>query len=418
MYGLNSKVPPIFSFFYKNVVKLTHTRDRYERNRLRRGFKRLFTSDQDYYVFSRIPVNEHTQIYVDFMEPKNPYLLLVYRNRVKVNSYWTEHTDKTITGIVGINDDGRLFCNLLPNDRVFVLELKEGNWFNHYKLLGYENEYNSGEPICLPKYKPVRVRVQGDLVFIITKWDIEELKNWFKGRIERVLINHIYRSVEELCYNRLVEELLKLRVNCALRDNSVVIPCTRLDYDLWRDIYDFLRDFTAKTLNKYVSRFHLKVNNVSITEDSPFGFNETEIRVSFSFVPNDKFENLVVSHYKSLIEEILDRCMRERVDREIRVGNHIVKARAYPHQVNVRFFNFVHNRMENLNIDIDRETLITDSEVIVDHDEHKPVRVNLVKEEGCVYLINFDNTLNDEREALIRNRFTLKRLISKGLNHN
>ena len=176
MYGLNSKVPPIFSFFYKNVVKLTHTRDRYERNRLRRGFKRLFTSDQDYYVFSRIPVNEHTQIYVDFMEPKNPYLLLVYRNRVKVNSYWTEHTDKTITGIVGINDDGRLFCNLLPNDRVFVLELKEGNWFNHYKLLGYENEYNSGEPICLPKYKPVRVRVQGDLVFIITKWDIEELK--------------------------------------------------------------------------------------------------------------------------------------------------------------------------------------------------------------------------------------------------
>ena len=55
--------------------------------------------------------------------------------------------------------------------------------------------------------------------------------------------------------------------------------------------------------------------------------------------------------------------------------------------------------------------LVTDEEITIDHDEHKPRVVKFLREKGYVYIIRFDNTRVSDREALIRNRFLLNKLM-------
>jgi len=412
MAELNSQYPSIFLEFLFLIRKLQKTKSSYKKREIRRKIKRLFTSEDDYYVFSKIPINENTALYLDDRDPSNPYVLLMYWKEIKIRDYWGYEREREIriSGIVGINDDNKLFCNLLDYDEAESSIISQDR-FDHLRLLVYNFDFDQPIPINSVENEMFRFRVQGDLVFEIEKVSLDNVRDWYKTIATNFLLNRIFESVRREFIEKIAEELMKRRISCNIENNSVVLETTSIDWYKREKYCEVLRRFAKYVFDKHIKKYGVTCESVSVIGEGIFGVNTTRFIITPYLMMNDKFRDLFSEHYSNLIDEIVDRALNERTEREIRFGNHVVRALAYPNQIHVRFFNFVTDQIEDLEITLEQNTLITDDEITIDHDEHKPRAVRFLKEKDYVYVVRFDNTRVSDREALIRNRFLLNRLM-------
>lgn len=410
------KYPLIFSEFLFLVKKLQKVKSDYESSKVRGRIKRLFTSDDDYYVFSKIPINSRTVFYLDDRDPNNPYVLIMYSNVTERKSYWgyENRVENKRACIIGVNDDNKLFCNLLDYDiaesSIIVNDYENGK-FDHLRLLGYDIDYDQPIPISTVERETFRFRVQGDLIFEVEKVSLNEVRDMYKTIITNFLLNRIFESVRRLFIRRIIEELMKRRISCNIRNNSVIVETTNISYWKREDYCDILRKFAYYVHNKHIKKYGVTCESVSVIGLGIFGANVTQFTITPYLMMTNSFRDLFLEHYSNFIDEIVDRALNERTEREIRFGNHVVRALAYPSEIHVRFFNFVTDQIEDLEITLEQNMLVTDEEITIDHDEHKPRVVKFLREKGYVYIIRFDNTHVSDREALIRNRFLLNKLM-------
>ena len=87
--------------------------------------------------------------------------------------------------------------------------------------------------------------------------------------------------------------------------------------------------------------------------------------------------------------------LRERLDfveYTYERGNHIIMARALPHEVSITFYNPISERDETVTIRIPEQIIYTCEDITIIHDEHGETNVKLLGEDNKVYLIEVGET--------------------------
>ena len=420
---------PIFSEYYEGKVSLTERLglslkylkncDRKIKIMFKDKMKDYFTNDIDYKLFRRIPINGYTKVFYD-----ENYVLIVYHRVIKRRDYYgdEEEVENNKGWLIGINDDNKLFCDYLGNHVIaFPTDINNLSEFVR-GFLNYRFDYD-GSYVYVDKGL-VRIRVQGDLVFNIRKFDLEETKEFYREMCRDVLANHFINQISNFYLDKLIKKFSDDRISLINPNFSwgrieFRIPITRIkwcdEFKFRRVIYELFKVYDEEIINenydvlKYFSRY-----NPNIIIESAFGENFSEIRFR---VVVDEFEMI------GELSGVVDRLSKEFVDQlfdDIRYeeytyirGNHIIKAEILPHNVTYTFHNPIFDRVDRVNIRLAENRFITNRKVYVDHDEHKPVVVKFLNGDDVYYLIDVENIDTPNINNLVKNRIILREYIKK-----
>jgi len=367
--------------------------------------KPLFTSWVDFELLRLMPLTENTLIY-----RVGDYLILCHAPL----SRWL---------LVGINDDGKLFANWISDalkwrwDREVPKSEEELR-----RELGFDLNYD-GEPLA-PVESPVRIRVQGDLVMSFRAESLDDVKAFFAGRITEALAERVVNAEERRLMEELVRRLtreLRLSVGGELRRDSG-----------WNDIWSFevpvpylswgkrgaLREALERVVKEVWSRIPgandiVVLREVSVTHQHQFGaaLGSLVVEVALRAEPREALAE------KFGLQELAQRCVERirPVPTEVRVGNHIIRTRAYPRRISLAFENPITGNREWVDVTLVHEwmsslVLFAVDDLIIEHDEHGTRVVRVMKCEGTVYEVGFTTTDTGEHDGAIRNRIILERL--------
>jgi hypothetical protein len=367
--------------------------------------KELFTDDINYEVFRFIPLTSKTEI-----ETSDEYVLLKWRGKIPYNDYWRQNDFLFYHKIVliGINDDNKLFANLIDLDS---LENIKSN-------LGFIENYN-GEYICLPEKGVYVIRAQGDIVFSLIKIPEEEVFRFYKSDIFDQIIDRIQISLAQYFADKLLKALSDLRLSISdLRANILGISFSLLTPKLsYRDELSIKRGLGELMFNlaqeiwndsQHSDYLSFKTNYPFISVENPWGANFTEFRITLQI----EFDHqTLINHLKALYLKSIDEFLAQNlrlIEITYQRGNHIIKLKSFPTRLRFRFKNFITDRMET--IFLDRAIFITQDNIRLEHNEHGITEVKLLKEKGYFYSLQIRNTEISGRDPLLRNKIILKKL--------
>lgn len=415
-------------------------KDKRIKKRIMERIEKLFTNHLDFLVFRKIPLSKNTTIV-----KSDEYIVIAYEGRLKNNSSWRDDDYITYYKVVliGVNDDNKLFANYL-DPRLYQGVAFYGRswdeWIKEVKrFLGYDVDYNPDQYIYLryvddPRVymNPLRVRVQGDICFEIRIRKIDDVKHGYIANLKETLTAHLVRTMIRELADKILKYLSDMRLGVSdvrVNDWSIrfTILTTKLNWDdkenIKRGLKRYIKDIIYDVTNIWREKFEYLVlrkeglfesDSISVGYEDLFGVNETSINVDV-FIDFercfDKMKVEVERRYKDLFDSLFDEL--DYVDYEYQIGNHIIRCRSLPHNVSVRFYNFITERDDEVTINVDRDVLYVNSNVSLEHDEHGFTKVKLLCDEGYVYIIRVYETNIGNRDRLIRNKIILKRLIPK-----
>ncbi|RLI36322.1 hypothetical protein DRO60_05905 [Candidatus Bathyarchaeota archaeon] len=374
-------------------------------------FKSLFTSWVDFELLRLMPLTENTLIY-----RVGDYLVLCHVSLSK--------RKRTKWLLIGINDDGKLFANWVSDSLKWQWEREVPKSEEELRReLGFDYNYN-GEPLP-PVEKPVRIRVQGDLVMSFRAVSADEVRAFFTDMIISALAERIIEAEERRLMEELVRGLtreLRLSVGGELRR----------DGRGWNDIWAFevpvpylnwgkrkpLREALKRVVKEMWSRIPgandivvLREVDVSHQHESGASLGSLVVSVALRAGP------LEVVAEKFGLQELARRCVEEirPVPTEVRVGNHIIRTLAYPRRISLAFENPITGNREWVDVALVHEwmsllTLYAVDDIVIEHDEHGTRVVRVMKCEDKVYEVGFTTTDTGEHDGAIRNRIILERL--------
>jgi len=387
-----------------------------ERRKLYERAKYLFTDETHYMVFRYVPITENTEVY-DYGD----YIVLRHSYRRKVKSWWRNEEIEVERGVlIGINDDGKLFANVIEPSIVM-------SFSNIRHALGFEKDYSQGEIILLPDNMEVRLRVQGEIIFVISKRDlsevIEEYVNLARDRIRERLLD----SYGERVLRDIIRELSLLRISAsrAPREGwwprfgiTINVETTKpKSWEKAREIEEYLRKIISYVIGRVcekeplVKREHF--GGVVITHNGVFGENRYIFTIDIELLRMVIRKDLerFMKDYDEVFEQLREAL--DFINYTYERGNHIIMAKSLPHEVSITFHNPISERDETITIRMPEQIIFTCEDIVIQHDEHGETKVKLLCEDGKVYRIEVGETIISERDRLVRNRLVIEHLGKK-----
>ena len=338
----------------------------------------LFTSEADYRIFLEGMCGNPTIAY-DLDNPSNPYVLLCGVDPV----------------IIGVNEDGKLFANILEFPVTYTINNDNNRTFNHYSLLGYN--YDSRVISESGRY-----RVQGDLVLevAVEAYTLDEYIESIRRTIYTQLEFSVCSSIKRKLLTRTLRHLHKLRIGCTLDSDYILIPITHhVDTKSFTPIVERIIYREACKYGVIPNSFIYSVNRA--------------INITLDVLPTPEFKERLHRLYSRIVNKVLSDILKSKEEKELIVGNHIIKASSYPTYVRVELPNFFTGETLTIHLHFSPEdVIITDTEILVEHDEHDPVVVKL--EAGRVYRVVPTFTSISELDTRIRNELSIRKVIKEG----
>ena len=412
---------------FVGLVKTYAQLDRKSKRRkdIMKRIKELFTNSVDFEVFRVVPLNKKT-----FIFHNDEYCLIVYEKKVPSSRSWWREDDYMIVYqvvLVGVNDDGKLFANYL-DPSVYGLD-PDWDWvFKHIKtMLSYDEDYDGDYVFIREGHK--NFRVQGDLVFAVRPIHIDLVRGLYRDRLIAELSARLCNSVVNFFADKVLKYFSDMRLSVSRIEVNLGgvryrIRVNKLTFEDRERIKRRLEAYLEHVVNDVLDLYSDKLRFIKLSEGSAYydrkfyvsfesefgvGFEECVIEIRFDRVEVEKrVYEFVKEYYRDLVDEVVDGL--DFVDYVYVRGNHIVKCRSLPHRVEVRFRNYITGNFDTVVVEIDRNRLYVKDNVLIEHDEHKPVVFRVLPFDDYIYEIDVRNTNIGDRDQLIRNKIILKRL--------
>ena len=346
-----------------------------------KALKLLFTSDVDYEICKRALQNFIKVAHYDLRNPSNPYILLVS------DGFY----------IVGVNSDGKLFCNMVEGDRAISSvdsnDITKESSFDHTLVLGYD--YDSTHITEEGAY-----RVQGDLVLQAIPNDKDRmLERMYRFTLSSLIDALNHKTSRELTI-RAIRLLSKLRLGCRVEVLSNFggfdVPCSHPKF------YDSAVQYIVDKIRDVPKKYH-EAGNVCVTYDRG---DILYFSVSFHSDPD-----YIRSLYNTHIQNVLKKVVYQKKEKTIIVGNHVIRALSYPTEAEIELPDLINGGTVKFRVSFianPENSIITDEDIIIEHDEHPTTRVTL--ESGKVYIIVPRFTSVSVEDTIFRNNYVLDKL--------
>ena len=333
--------------------------------------KSLFTSDADYYIFKRAIASDIHKVVYDLSDLGNPYTLV----------------EGSYSIIVGVNDDGKLFCNIVDVDpSLFVTH----GTFSHEEVLGYDvdSTYINGSG---------SFRVQGDLVFRVEAYEEVRAYRLYYDNMMDTICNAIRHRVKNHIMAEALRYLGKLGLSCDMGIDYLLIHS--------EESFHEVRDYLLKELNRLVRKISNKyggkawVTSPMLSESLDFSFYYTE--------DTNKLHKI----YHKVVDEVVRELLTEREERVIIAGNHTIRVNSYPTTASIELPDFLfggHISVFPVFVSNAREGFITREEVTIEHEEHGATVVKF--DPQFIYYVEPAFTNVSVWDSTIRNSYVLRKL--------
>jgi len=398
-----------------------------ERERLYEIARHLFTDETHYMIFRYVPITENTEVY-----EYEGYIALRHKYRRKVSSWRGEReVDVRRAVLIGINDDGKLFANIIEPRELDVFEdISEDFEFDFRQILGFHKDYSHGEVIFLPDNAELRLRVQGEIIFTIRKRALGEVIEDYVNLAKEQIRNRLYQAFRERIARDIIRELSLLRISGALGRNrwripdhviTIIIETTRpSSWDKDKEIKENLERIMAYVLKRICENEPLispeHFGPITVISQGRFGDNRYQFIIDIHLYRWRIMDDLekFMDDYNEVFEQLRETL--DFVSYTYERGNHIIMAKSLPHEVTITFYNPISERDETVMIRIPEQIIFTCEDITIIHDEHGETNVKLLCEDNKVYEIEVGETVISERDRLIRNRIVIELLGKKLLN--
>ena len=367
----DSKLPKVFRTFKEQVEKLIKGESiDYS------SLEHLFTSRVDFLICKEA-LSYMESVEYDLECPNNPYMLIISKH------YY----------IVGVNEDGKLFCHIADYSR--VPDIRYSNEpFYHEDVLGYQ--YDSCHLLESGAY-----RVQGDLVLDVERLSRVSLFHRMWDMIFYELLEALEVKVHREIVTKVSKLLSRLRIGATLDYTSHSAVVSIISHNPFRF------KVAPKTIHMKISKLlgeYKRIGDVYIytAKSSDRLAYQIEYRADC-----DKIRGL----YRGYLDNIVKSLLEKKEEKTIIIGNHTIRAFSYPTEVAIELPDLVNDGCLMLRtsfVSFPNRTIITDEELIVEHDEHSTVRV--VLESDDVYIIEPRFTFVSERDIMFRNTYALESL--------
>jgi len=345
-----------------------------------KALKSLFTCDVDYEICKRALKYFIRVVHYDLRNPSNPYILLVS------DGFY----------IVGVNSDGKLFCNIVEGERAVSSThsfVTVESTFDHTIVLGYD--YDSTHITEEGAY-----RVQGDLVLQAIPDDKDRmLERMYRFTLSSLIdaLNHKTSHELTIRASRVLSKLrLGYRVETLTSLGVFNVLCSHPKF------YDSAIQYIVDRIRDIPKKYH-EAGEVCVTYD-----RGDILYLDVRFISDPDY---IHSLYNTHIQNVLKKVVYQKKEKTMIVGNHVIRAFSYPTEAEIELPDFINGGTVKFRVSFianPENSIITDEDIIIEHDEHPTTRVTL--ESGKVYIIVPRFTSVSVEDTIFRNNYVLDKL--------
>lgn len=391
--NLNPQDPDFIPKVY-NVLNIIKNSSKSQKTKLKKLLRQYF-NEVDWEIFKIFPMTEDTNIYTI----NNEYIILEYKIP---NFYFSRFINNRIA-IIGLdNSNYKLFINILDRN------------IENRGDLGFDK--HSYEISNISEYRGIRIRTQGDLIFHVSDFKINEIHDY----VSSVIFRQIAREYNVHLARKIIDNLRMFfnNLRISIRDINVYI----CDHDriCLRITFMTTKTKKAREIALAFQRILAKVHENLATMYREIASNEQ----SFAMRNWDSQTLLYEFSYtiwlsKDILKEIIkfDNIFREFLESvdyyTVNYGNHVIKYYGLPNTFNININANEITFVTNVNlVTFAEEVFIVahPGEILISHNEHGET----ILRNNDILLIFLDTTAVSRVDSFTRNRIILSK-IYKGL---
>jgi len=407
----------VLEAIYKYLLMIKKS-DKKRKAELRKRLEKYFTNNIHFELFKQFPLNENTEII-----RSESYIHFSYKNKVKRENYHhlrDDYVEIRKYAIIGINDDGKLFFNLVDFPLSKGFEEQSIRWG-----FEYDYDYHENQIIVVDDDNDeIRYRVQGDLVFGICIKPIETVIDDYCEIVMHRLVEQTENRLLQLLLDSIIRNFSLKRISVEadrIREEGITfrIPINRVKWEDLEKYESVIKSLTSEFVKEFLEYYNLDIygyidDDIYIRYRNVFGRNigifEVEVNLYRQKIGEQIWHKLL-----PLEKEIKDR-LREVIDNQVEVvinhGNHTISYKGIPHNITFNYFNPIVNEDMQFVLHIPETFIYTTNNCIkVNHDEHKDVNVKLQIPEGSIGEIRIMNTRVSQNQTTTINKIVLKQYI-------